>query len=37
MKIHPFARLAALGLILLALGTATVFAGPVKPGTYLQE
>src|SRR6188768_1406858 len=30
MKIHPFARIAALALILLALGTATVFAGPEK-------
>jgi hypothetical protein len=29
MKIHPFARIAALGLILLALGTATAFAGSV--------
>ena len=30
MKIHPFARIAALGLILLALGTATAFARPEK-------
>jgi hypothetical protein len=30
MKIHPLARIAALGLILLALGTATLFAGPEK-------
>jgi alpha-tubulin suppressor-like RCC1 family protein len=30
MKIHPFARMAALGLILLALGTAAAFAGPEK-------
>ena len=37
MKIHPFARIAALGLILLALGTATAFARPEKSRSGLPS